>query len=176
MVPRDFLDAMTATEAAAGIVAAGDVTGGSITADGAALVLTTDTGGASPKGVQVKVASSELLGFDTTEHNGEANGSDNDSIVNGLVAALPSISGFTVSAQGSGGSKYVRILADAADASWARIEVLDPALLTLWQNHADPGIATDLAAIELEDSDWYGLVTLYNSYSLVVVWNHISSE
>lgn len=39
--------------------------------------------------------------------------------------------------------------------------------LGLTQDHVDPGVATDLAAIVLERSDWYGLLTHFNSKALI---------
>lgn len=48
---------------------------------------------------------------------------------------------------------------------------VDPAtmssLLSLVQNHADPGAAADLAAIKLVDNTWYGIVNLFNSKLMV---------
>lgn len=45
--------------------------------------------------------------------------------------------------------------------------------LGLAQTHADPGVATDLAAIALERSDWYALLTHFNSKAYIegaAVW------
>lgn len=65
-----FLDAATAAELAVALV----VTGATLTAVTGALALTSSTTGASPKGVQVESASSNVLGFATTEHNGTTGG------------------------------------------------------------------------------------------------------
>ncbi len=49
-----------------------------------------------------------------------------------------------------------------APGAWFSLEC-DPNDLACEQSHADPGIAAELAAIQSADSDWYALVTLYNS-------------
>lgn len=61
------------------------------------------------------------------------------------------------------------ITGDAAG-DWFSLEVAAANIsqMTVEQTHADPGIATDLAAIFLEDADWYFLLTLYNSNALVL--------
>jgi hypothetical protein len=41
--------------------------------------------------------------------------------------------------------------------------VENPDLLALTQTHADPGAAADLAAIAVEDSDFYGILNAFNS-------------
>jgi hypothetical protein len=46
---------------------------------------------------------------------------------------------------------------------WFSVEVLDVTDLENNQVHVDPGVATDLAAIQLFDDDWYCLYTFYNS-------------
>lgn len=93
----------------------------------------------------------------------------NDEIIAGLQAAAATaatVAGFTASVQGAVGSTFLRILANAAG-NWAALEVLDLNFLKIEQNHADPGIATDLGAIALIDSSWYCLLTLYNSKACV---------
>lgn len=58
------------------------------------------------------------------------------------------------------------VTGDAAG-DWFSLEVnRDDVSLAL--THADPGIATDLAAIALADSDWYCLLTPFNSNALVL--------
>lgn len=89
----------------------------------------------------------------------------NDEIVAGLIAAAGAAitaGGFTATALGASGSQTVKILANAAG-NWGSVEILDPSILLAYQVHADPGIATDLTAIALENNDWYHLVTLFNS-------------
>lgn len=61
------------------------------------------------------------------------------------------------------------IMTGDAAGNWFSVEPVDP---TQWadfgQTHVDPGIATDLAAIALEDDDWYALHTAFNSNALVL--------
>jgi hypothetical protein len=59
----------------------------------------------------------------------------------------------------------LRLVANAAGA-WFDIKSNDPNLPVV-QNHSDPGVATDLAAIKVEDDTWYALVTLMNSKAVV---------
>lgn len=54
-----------------------------------------------------------------------------------------------------------------AAGNWFSLEVNDPALLASKLNHADPGVATDLAAIINESDEWYCLLTNFNSQALV---------
>jgi len=64
-------------------------------------------------------------------------------IITGLKAAIDALSlGVTVSDQ----TTYMRIVANTAGAFFS-VEVLDTSLLALAQDHADPGLATDLAAM-----------------------------
>ncbi len=58
------------------------------------------------------------------------------------------------------------VTADAAG-DWFSLEV-NPNDLSNAQTHVDPGIATDLAAIALENNNWYCLLTLYNSNAYVL--------
>jgi hypothetical protein len=51
----------------------------------------------------------------------------------------------------------VTITGNAAGA-WFSVGVVDPAQIAAEQTHADPGIANDLAAIALENGDFYGLI------------------
>lgn len=61
------------------------------------------------------------------------------------------------------------ITADAAG-DWFSLEIAPGgiSLMTVEQTHVDPGLATDLALINTEDSAWYFLLTLYNSNAVVV--------
>lgn len=84
-------------------------------------------------------------------------------IIAGLKAAIDALGlAITTSDQ----TTYLRILANAAG-GWFNVQCDDLANLPVLQDHADPGIATDLAAIFLERSDWYAFGTLYNSAALV---------
>lgn len=64
-------------------------------------------------------------------------------------------------------STNVTVTADAAG-DWFSLEVNDATIMKIEQTHVDPGIATDLTAIEIADSDWYCLLTNYNSNAMVV--------
>lgn len=92
----------------------------------------------------------------------------NDEIIAGLVAALNLVTGnnYLAAAVDSGTSDYATVTGDAAG-DWFSLEV-DPADLEVLQTHADPGVATDLANIALEDDDWYALITFYNSNAYVL--------
>ena len=59
------------------------------------------------------------------------------------------------------------ITGDAAG-DWFYVGVHNPALIQNEMTHVDAGIATDLAAIALEDNDWYCLLTHYNSNAVVL--------
>ena len=98
-----------------------------------------------------------------------AMGATNDTIVAQLVAAVgaaATAAGFTATAAGAAGTQYVQILGNAAG-NWASAGVSDRIAISLRQTHADPGIAADLTAIELQDGDWYALYTLYNSPAVI---------
>ncbi len=51
--------------------------------------------------------------------------------------------------------------------NWFSLEVLDVTAMSNKQTHADPGLATDLDAIAIEDNNWYCLLTNYNSEAYV---------
>ncbi len=88
-------------------------------------------------------------------------------VVAGLVTALNAgtgIHGLTASNQGTGA--YVGLV--AALGAWQSVQVMDVNLLSIAQNHADPGLATDLAAIQLENPDWYAIVNPWNSKASIL--------
>jgi hypothetical protein len=93
----------------------------------------------------------------------------NDEIIGGLVALLNGIVGknFTAAATGSAGSQVCTITGNSPGA-WFSIEVVDVSLLSNKLTHTDPGIATDLAAILVENGDWYALHTTFNSKAYVL--------
>lgn len=76
------------------------------------------------------------------------------------------VNNLTTSIQGSPGSRTLQLLANAP-AKFFGTRVYNRQALTISQTQADPGIATDLAAVKLADSSWYGLVTLFNSEAIV---------
>lgn len=85
-------------------------------------------------------------------------------IVTGLIAAVNAVVGKNFTASGT---TTLVITANAAG-EWFSVEATDVAdWTTTGQDHVDPGVATDLAAIALEDSDWYALHTGYNSKAYV---------
>jgi len=84
-------------------------------------------------------------------------------IVAGLVTALNAVTGNNYIAAGA--SSPFTVTGDAAG-DWFSLEV-SPVDLTAAQTHADPGVATDLTAIQLESDGWYALYTTYNSDAYV---------
>lgn len=97
-------------------------------------------------------------------------GATNDAIIAGLVTQLNAVVGNNYIAAivaGTGDTDTLTVTADAAG-GWFSLEVLSVSDLEIAQTHADPGIATDLAAILLENSDWYALHTAFNSNALVL--------
>lgn len=60
----------------------------------------------------------------------------------------------------------VLIVANVAGA-WFDYETQDRANMSVVQNHADPGVATDLAAIANERNDWYFPLCAFNSNAMV---------
>lgn len=83
----------------------------------------------------------------------------------GMVTQLNAVVGKNYTAAGA--ASPITITA-TAPGDWFSIEVLDRNIMACAQTHVDPGVATDLAAITLEDSDWYGLHTSYNSSAYVL--------
>jgi hypothetical protein len=69
-------------------------------------------------------------------------------IVAGLVTALNAVPGRNYTAAGSASPFTITLNTPGA---WASVEVLDPTALSTRQDHADPGVAADLAAIQLEN-------------------------
>jgi hypothetical protein len=103
-------------------------------------------------------------------------GTTNDLIAAGIKAAIDALAApalaITTSLTGGAGSQVVDIVADNAvsTGAWFAIEIMDNALLRIVQDQVVPpttAIATDLTAINTEDNDWYGLVSLYNSSAYV---------
>lgn len=80
--------------------------------------------------------------------------------------AAPALA-LTTSMQGSAPTKSLRVQATTAGAFFG-LEIENPELLEVAQDHADPGVAADLTAIKKASSAWYGLVTLFNSEDLVL--------
>ena len=96
----------------------------------------------------------------------------NDTLMAQLVQALNDVPGKNYTATqvtGTGETDTILITASAAG-EWFSVEVPDHALalMSIAQTHADPGIATDLAAIVNAGGEWYELHQLYNSKAMVV--------
>ncbi len=95
------------------------------------------------------------------------NRSTNDVICAQLIQALNLLQGSparfsATQVTGAGETDYIEVTGSAAG-NWFSLESVEPTILASKLTHADPGVATDLDAINLEQPDWYGLVTLYNS-------------
>lgn len=95
-------------------------------------------------------------------------------ITAGLTTAINALTGDTITASDSG--THVVITGNAAG-SWDDLEILDASgntgalaasLLSLEQDHADPGVATDLDQIKLENNEWYGIVNPWNSKAMIL--------
>lgn len=84
----------------------------------------------------------------------------------GLVAALNNVTGKNFTATDNEDGTF-DVTGDSAG-DWFSLEILDRTDLAAVVDHADPGVATDLAAIKLADNEWYELLTLYNSSAYVL--------
>ena len=100
----------------------------------------------------------------------------NDAIINGVKAKIDALGAPTAiatgvanamvsSLQGSAGARTLQLLANTAGKFFG-LRVYSRAALSSEQTHADPGVATDLAAIKAQYNSWYGLITLFNSDAL----------
>lgn len=90
-----------------------------------------------------------------------------------IATALNNVVGSNYTAAPTGGTFPVVVTADNPG-DWFSIELrsLDDGSavddLSIAQTHADPGVATDLTAIQQAQPDWYALHTLYNSEAYVL--------
>ena len=113
------------------------------------------------------VVSGEGVTGETVSYTSDATATDGE-IAAGLVAALQAVVGKNYTAAGA--TSPFTATGDAA-ADWFSISSPRPAEVSIRQTHADPGIATDLAAIALATSEggaeWYWMVTLFNSQALM---------
>lgn len=101
--------------------------------------------------------------------NQTINRTSNDVLMAQLKQALNAVTGknFTaVQTAGAGETDYLTVTADAAG-EWFSLAIADLSLLTCCQNHADPGVSTDLTAIQNAGTGWYCLNTAYNSKAYV---------
>lgn len=85
-------------------------------------------------------------------------------ITGGLKTAFDLL-GLAMTSSQQSGNTVLRLVANTAG-TWFDLKSNDPNL-PIVQNHADPGVATDLAAIKVEDDTWYALVTLMNSKAVI---------
>ena len=102
----------------------------------------------------------------------------NDAIIYGLKSRIEALGAPTAVASGGtnqlatsivGGAlaRTLRLTANAP-AKFFGLQIYNRAALSGALDHADPGIATDLAAIKLAYNSWYGLVTGgFNSEALI---------
>lgn len=81
------------------------------------------------------------------------------SITTLLKTAINALSGITLTATGT----TAPVLTENAAGGWTDVVIGDPNLMSLMQDHVDPGVATDLAAIKLVDNTWYGIINPWNS-------------
>lgn len=90
-------------------------------------------------------------------------------IIAGLKIAIDALSlAITVSDQ----TTFMRIVANVAGVWFSVGTTIDGSPrndpnLAVAQDHADPGMSAELDLLFAADSDWYGLITLYNSKALV---------
>lgn len=92
----------------------------------------------------------------------------NNTIISQLAAQLNAVVGNNYLATvvvGGGETDTITVIADVAG-GWFSLGVV-PSDLSIFQSHTDPGVAADLAAIQVVSDDWYALVTLYNSDAYV---------
>lgn len=96
----------------------------------------------------------------------------NDEIATGLAAAIDAHAGIAATTTGSVGSLTVRITADAAG-TFFDIHTMDPSgvvstdYLSIAQDNADPGVATDLTALLAASKAWYAVVSPYTSSAML---------
>lgn len=84
----------------------------------------------------------------------------------GIASAITALSVADITADGSSGTTVTIIHTTAG--KWTRIKLNDPSIMSVVMDASDPGIATDLAAIALEDSTWYGLdLDSYGSAAII---------
>lgn len=84
-------------------------------------------------------------------------------VVDGLAAGIQALGGNTSSGVGSPTHDHVVLTLDAAGVIVPYINFNDHKDVLILNATTDPGIVTDLAAIALEDDDWYGLLIDSNS-------------
>jgi hypothetical protein len=98
-------------------------------------------------------------------------------ITAGLKSAVDALSlDITTSQQST--NTVLRIVADVAG-EFHSVKVQNVSLCKIVQNHADPGVATDLAAIALENSSWYAILNAFNSKAMaaaIATWAEANTK
>lgn len=87
-------------------------------------------------------------------------------IIAGLETAFNAVVGKNFTAVDTASTSLVITASAAGD--WFSVRPNDLVNNQIAQTHVDPGLATDLTAIENFDSDWYVLATNYNSNACVL--------
>lgn len=98
------------------------------------------------------------VGASTVSYTSDATATATE-IIAGLKTAIDALGlALTTTDQ----TTFLRVVATVAGAFF-EVESKTPSTLALAQDHADPGVATDLAAIQLVDDSWYAVVNPFNS-------------
>jgi hypothetical protein len=108
-------------------------------------------------------AYSVTIGTSTATYTSDASGTVAE-ITAGLKTAIDALA-LSLTTTDNGTS--LDVVATTAGA-WFALEVGDVDLLQVEQTHADPGIATDMAAILAANSDWYMVINPWNSALMAV--------
>lgn len=90
-------------------------------------------------------------------------------LINGLRSKLDQVlidRTLTADLTASDQTTFLRLLATTAG-DWFALEVADPAKLGVAMDHADPGYAADLSAIQAEDSAWGAVMDQFPSSDVV---------
>lgn len=148
------------------------VTGG--TSGAKAIILTNTDGGATGTLRVVGVRGTFVNGEALTDTGGGNGTLGTQAAVTGVAATVAEIvNGLRSKLDGLGKAitfsdqtTFLRGLANVAGA-WFALEVLNPALLGIAMDHADPGYAADLSAIQAEDSAWFALLDQFPSAAVV---------
>lgn len=113
------------------------------------------------------VSNSTTYKFSIDDHDlsvtsdGSATAAEITSAMKTAVDAL----GLAVTTSQQNANATFRVVANVAGA-FHSMKAYDVSLFKVVQNHADPGVATDLAAIALEDSSWYAILCPFNSKAM----------
>lgn len=109
------------------------------------------------------------VGTQVVSFTGDASGTVAEATA-GLLAALeeePTGPALPTLVTGTAGATNLKLVA-TAPGLFVPLEVLTPATLTVTQDHADAGVAADLAAMKQASSEWYGILTPFTSQAEVM--------